>query len=65
MPLKISRLLKNITVANSGMVRNQLACMLCFFVVFFSTMIVAKTLMSDGSNSRIVVGNAVFKGEEG
>ena len=48
------------------MVRKPLNCMRCFFVVLLSTnIVVGKTLILDGNNSRIVVENAVLKGKEG
>ena len=63
---KISRLSKNAPCANLGRARTQLTLSFCFFMVLFSTNVIAagNTLTPGDSNSRITVENAVIDGNE-
>jgi hypothetical protein len=66
LPQEILSFLKNVPIASSGMARKPLKCIFCFFMVLFSTHIVAagNTLKPGDSNSRITVENAVIDGNE-
>jgi len=57
---------KRIPVANSEMAGTQLKRLFCFFMVLFSTHVLAagNTLIPNDSNSRITVENAVIDGNE-
>jgi len=58
--------MKNISVANSGITGTLLKCGFYFYMVLFSTHVVAAaiTLIPNDSNSRITVENAVIIGNE-
>jgi len=62
----IPMLSKRIPVANSEMAGTQLKRLFCFFMVLFSTHVLAagNTLIPNDSNSRITVENAVIDGNE-
>lgn len=66
MPQEILSLLKNVPIASSGMARKPLNRIFCFFMVLFSTNIIAagNSLVPNDSNSRITVENAVVNGNE-
>ena len=66
LPQEILSLLKNVPIASSGMARRPLNRIFCFFMVLFSTNIIAagNTLIPSDSNSRITVENAVVNGNE-
>jgi hypothetical protein len=63
---EIPRLLKHVPATDSGMTRMQLKRMYCFFMVLFSTHVfgAGNMLTPNDSNSRLVVENAIVKGEE-
>jgi hypothetical protein len=66
MPQKIPGLFENVYAAKLRMARTQLIRIFCFLMVLFSTNPIAagNTLIPNDSNSRIVVENAVVKGNK-
>jgi len=66
LPQEITSLLKNVPIASSGMARRPLNRIFCFFMILFSTNIIAagNTLVPSDRNSRITVENAVIDGNE-